>query len=144
MNINETMDIHFTFFPEASDVAEIYNGLVNFNSVHFADLDEKQVGVFIRDADGNIAGGLTGKILYTTLHINYLWVSDSIRSNGWGRTLLERVELEAKKVGVLRVCVDTYNFQAPDFYKKFGFSEIGRYADYPKKGFDKIFFQKNI
>jgi len=141
---NNAVDVYFTLHPEASDIASIYNGLVSFNSPHFQDLNEIQFGAFVRDENGDIVGGLTGRIFDSALQINYLWLSDSIRSQGVGTALLEKVELEAKALDIATLCVDTYSFQAPDFYGKLGFVEMGRYVNYPKSGIDKIFFHKNI
>ena len=138
------MDIHFTLSPKESDVIKIYNGLVDFNLVQFPDLDEKKFAVFIRNSDGEIIGGVSGKILYASLHINYLWISEAIRFKGFGRKILGIAETEARNLGLSNIYVDTYSFQAPDFYRKLGFTEVGRYVDYPKAGIAKIFFQKQL
>lgn len=138
------MEMSFTYSPSKTEIETIYNGLVEFNTQNFKELNEIQFGVFIRDETGNIVGGATGKSLYTTFHINYFWISESFRFKGLGKELFHRIELEAKKNGALNIFLETYSFQAPDFYKGLGFTEVGRYSDYPKAGIDKIVFQKRI
>ena len=138
------MEIDVTYSPAAEDISAIYNGLVEFNAPYFPNLEEKSVAGFIRNADGTIIGGVSAVIIFTSLHVRYLWLSESIRSGGYGRKLLSAIELEAKQAGVENVYVDTYTFQAPGFYEKLGFAEVGRYRNYPKVGVDKIFYSKKL
>ena len=58
--------------------------------------------------------------------------------------LIQRVEYEARSLGVMNIYLETYSFQAAKFYEKFGFKKVGRYTDYPKASVDKIFFQKRV
>jgi ribosomal protein S18 acetylase RimI-like enzyme len=138
------MEIEFTSSPLESDVLSIYSGLVAFNEPQFPGLKENNMGFFVRDQNETVIGGIVAKHLYTSFHINYLWLHASIRSLGIGRELIQRVEHEARALGVVNIYLDTYTFQAPGFYKKYGFKEVGRYVDYPKQGIDKIFFQKTL
>ncbi|RKF20355.1 GNAT family N-acetyltransferase [Alginatibacterium sediminis] len=108
------------------------------------DLDEKSVGYFIRDEHGDIVGGLIAKLMFTTLHVKYLWISESIRRLGFGKKLIELAQRDANQQGVINVFLDTYSFQAPLFYESLGFKEAGRYNDYPMRGVDKIFYQKTL
>jgi N-acetylglutamate synthase-like GNAT family acetyltransferase len=57
---------------------------------------------------------------------------------------MAEVEQQAKKLGVTDIYLDTYTFQAPGFYAKLGFEEVGRYTGFPTRGVDKIFLQKKI
>ena len=136
------MNIDISVFPSEKEISEIYNGLAEFNKPHFPDLDESTVGYFIRNDDGKILGGLIGKLLFTTLHVKYLWLSQPLRNLGYGTKLLQLAESEAKNRGVVNVFLDTYTFQAPQFYEQHGYSEVGRYTDYPRLGVDKVFYKK--
>jgi N-acetylglutamate synthase-like GNAT family acetyltransferase len=57
---------------------------------------------------------------------------------------MSRIEQEAKAHGVTHLYLDTYTFQAPKFYAKLGFQEVGRFEGFPTAGIDKIFLQKTI
>ncbi len=138
------MEIDFKFSPSKEDVSTIYDGLLEFNKPHFPDLEENSFGLFVRDQKTNILGGLTGKFLFTTCHITYLWLSESIRGKGMGTKLIKQIESEAKILGIENIFLDTYTFQAPGFYEKIGFNDTGRYKDYPLPGVDKVFYQKRI
>jgi hypothetical protein len=45
------------------------------------------------------------------------------------------------KRGVRSICLDTFSFQAPAFYKKLGFKQFGKLKDFPK-GHERIWLKK--
>ncbi|RXJ67202.1 histone acetyltransferase [Veronia nyctiphanis] len=138
------MDIDFVFSPSEKEASAIFNGLSEFNKTHFPKLDEASFGCFVRNEFGETLGGMTGKMLFSSLHVHYFWLSEPLRGLGVGSQVIQHVELEAKNRGISNVYLDTYSFQAPKFYEKLGYIEVGRYSDYPKAGIDKIFYQKHI
>ncbi|MGY0216527.1 GNAT family N-acetyltransferase [Endozoicomonadaceae bacterium StTr2] len=138
------MKIEFSHKPSEQDITAIYEGLVEFNQPEFPDFEEQPIACFIKGSDGKIAGGLTGEILYQNIFVKYFWLSRELRGQGYGTALLQRLEQEAQKAGVEQIMLDTFSFQAPEFYKKYGFREIGRFDDYPKQGVAKIFLTKKV
>ncbi len=99
---------------------------------------------YLKNNEGEIIGGLTSEITYENIYVKYFWVSKKIRNNGHGKALLSRLEQEALTHKIDNIHLDTFSFQAPEFYSRLGFKEVGRFKDYPKKGVDKIFFSKKI
>ena len=138
------MKIDFTLSPEEQDITTLLDGLKVFNAPAFPNRKTKAFGLFVRDTDNNVIGGLSGEITFSSLFVKYLWLSESVRGQGLGEALLKRLEQEAKKEGVDNLCLDTYTFQAPTFYKKCGYIEVGRFTDFPREGVDQIFLQKRI
>ncbi|MCL1125623.1 GNAT family N-acetyltransferase [Shewanella surugensis] len=138
------MDIKVTLKPLKEEIESIYAGLSEFNCAYFSDLSEQSIACFIRDEDNKIVGGLTALILLESLHVNYLWLAEFIRGEGLGKQLINRIEAEARLRGLKNLFLDTYTFQAPRFYERLGFVEVGRFRDYPKKDVDKIFYRKQI
>lgn len=138
------MKIEFILSPTDKDVAEINNGLSGFNEPHFPDLVETSFGYFVRDEGGQILGGAVGKLILTAFHLKYFWLTNSLRGLGYGTKILNLMEQEALKQGAINMFLDTYSFQAPEFYELAGYKEVGRYTDYPKAGVDKIFYQKTL
>lgn len=78
------------------------------------------------DGDGGFIGGLSGQILQRWLYVRLLAVAPQARALGVGRKLMAGAEEEARKRGLVGVYLDTYDFQAPGFYEKLGYSEFGR------------------
>lgn len=90
-----------------------------------------QVGIYARDESGQIVGGITGEIHWTTLMIDYLWVDEALRGQGLGGELLRRAEAEAARQGCTAASLTTFDFQAPAFYQRLGYRIIGQMDDYP-------------
>lgn len=138
------MNIQFVLNPPKNIKDVIYQGLKSFNMRHLPDQELRTLACYVEDDEGNFAGGLTGEIYTNTLFVEFLWVDEQQRQLGIGSLLMERIESEAKEYDVTDLYLDTYSFQAPDFYAKLGFKEVGRYTGFPTAGVDKIFLQKKI
>ena len=138
------MKIDLIVSPSDKEISDIYNGLSAFNEPYFPDLDETSLGYFYRNEDGGVLGGAVGKLIFTAFHLKYFWLSEPLRGLGYGTQVLKLMEQEAIKRGAINMFLDTYSFQAPEFYKSAGFQEVGRFTDYPKAGVDNIFYQKAL
>lgn len=86
---------------------------------------EEDVGVRATQ-DGKLLGGLTGKAHLGWLYVKLLAMTPDARGKGVGARLMERGEEIARGMGLVGVYLDTYDFQAPGFYEKIGYTEIGR------------------
>ncbi|KJZ11249.1 histone acetyltransferase [Marinomonas sp. S3726] len=138
------MKIDLIVSPSDKEISDIYNGLSAFNEPYFPDLDETSLGYFYRNEGGCVLGGAVGKLIFTAFHLKYFWLSEPLRGLGYGTQVLKLMEQEAIKRGAINMFLDTYSFQAPEFYESAGYQEVGRFADYPKAGVDKIFYQKHL
>ncbi|SNJ78826.1 acetyltransferase GNAT family [Streptococcus pneumoniae] len=63
-----------------------------------------------------------------------LFVKEELRGQGIGSKLLQQAETEAKNRNCRFAFVNTYQFQALDFYKRYGYKEVFRLQDYPYIG----------
>jgi GNAT superfamily N-acetyltransferase len=95
----------------------------------------------IRDDKGSVAGGFWGCTLFGWLHVQMLFVPESLRRLGVGAALMASAETEARKRGCRGACVDTFSFQAAPFYQKIGFTLFGKLDDCPP-GHDRLYFHK--
>lgn len=117
---------------ENSDVFEtLVFELRKFNMSHMGNEKSKPLSVIAADDSGNLIGGVSGRTIYNQLLIEILWVSESARGCGLGRSLMLRAESEAKARGCIAAQVDTLSFQAPNFYQKLGFEIVGKVAGIP-------------
>jgi ribosomal protein S18 acetylase RimI-like enzyme len=89
------------------------------------------VSLFLEDEHNEVVGGLLGNIWGGCLHVTYLWIAETLRGRGHGRALLQRAEARARERGCHAVFLETFSFQAPDFYKKLGYEVFGEAADWP-------------
>lgn len=87
----------------------------------------------IKDDNGNVIAGILG-VLYcwNCLYIDVLWVDEEYRNSDLGSKLLQDVEEEAKSKGSKLVHLDTFDFQAKEFYIKQGYSVFGELDNCPE------------
>lgn len=96
--------------------------------------DEREVPlhVWALDEQEELAGGLTGHTWARWLHVTYLWVDGRHRGTGLGSRLLAEAERVAHgERGCAASRVETWDFQAPGFYKKRGYDVVCVIPDYP-------------
>ena len=103
----------------------------------------KPIEIIARNEQNEIIGGLYGRSLWGTLEIKTFVVKTENRNEGIGRKLIEEAEKEAKIRNCRFISLDTFSFQAPEFYEKLGFEKIGTETDFPK-GFEKYYYRKKI
>jgi len=97
-----------------------------------------------KGSNGEILAGINS-ILYcwNCLSIDVLWVKEEFRKNGYGSALLNEVEKIAKEKGCKLVHLDTFDFQAKDFYLKHGYEVFGVLDDCPSEH-KHYYMKKNI
>jgi ribosomal protein S18 acetylase RimI-like enzyme len=98
---------------------------------------------FIRDDQGLIVGGCAGDNMYGGLFVGQLWVKEELRGKGYGTQLMSLAEDLARKSQCRFIAVNTFDWEALDFYKKLGF-----YVELARHGFDKdsvfYFLRKDV
>jgi len=92
---------------------------------------------------GKIVGGLVAETYWGWMYVKMLWVAERHRGKGFGQSLLRMAEAEASKRGVRNVFLDSFTFQAPDFYLKLGYREFGRLKEFPA-GHDRVWMTKAL
>lgn len=118
-------------------------GLEQFNRQHMEAGAPKSFAVTARD-EGVERGGVIAEGVGEWMYVTLLWVEEAFRRRGFGTSLLRQAEQEAKQRGAKGILVDTYSFQAPDFYRKHGYSAYGQVADFPQAGMVWFRFMKAL
>ena len=76
---------------------------------------------FLAKEGDEVLGVITGKAYYKEVHVQDLIVIEKYRKQHIGMKLLAKVEEFAREKNVEQINLTTYAFQAPEFYKKYGF-----------------------
>lgn len=76
-------------------------------------------------------------------YIKMLWVDENYRGQKLGMRLIDLVEEYARQQGYSKLWVDTYAYQAPEFYLKCGFKKICEVPEY-QAGHARIFLRKDF
>lgn len=128
--------------PTEEERLAILAPLVDYNAQQAGDGLSEKLALLVRDeVSGEILGGLHARVLYRWLFVELLVVPEQTRGQGMGSTLMQRAEDLARERGCVGVWLDTFEFQAPDFYRQHGYTEFGHIDDYPP-GHKRFFFQK--
>ena len=102
----------------------------------------KPISLVYRE-DTEIKAGISGKLQWNWLIIDYLWVDNAYRSKGIGSQLLSEIEALAKKQGADQAMLSSFSFQAPKFYEKNGYQCFASLDNSPT-GHSEHFFKKQL
>jgi len=142
MDLPHGLRLSFEKDPSREDRNFIDEGLGAYNAPFLPDSRYSYFGIFVRDEAGQIRAGLIGYCYAGWLFVNLLWVHTDLRRRGIGQTLLAEAERHGIEFGCHSSFLDTFSFQGPDFYPKFGYREFAR-LDYPPDH-QRIFLKKQL
>ena len=103
----------------------------------------RTVALILRDEDGAIVAGLSGWTWGGCMEVEFLWVRADQRHKGYGSRLLALAEAEAVARGCRQATLSTHDFQAPDFYRRYGYVVCGAVDEYPQ-GHQKLYLKKTL
>jgi GNAT superfamily N-acetyltransferase len=134
-------DLPITDVHDEAAVAELRDRVIAYNIAVTGYDDGRSLSCFLRDDDGELRAGLDGFTWGGYGMIDWLWVAEPERGNGLGRRLVQSAEREAAARGCTVMRVNTHSFQAPGFYRKLGYDEVGFAAGAPSMH-GEFFFAK--
>lgn len=130
--------------PLTPDVREaIIQPLLDHNQWHGMGLEGEEMAFALLDDSGTIAGGLLGYWRDGWLFVASLSVRPDLRGQGHGKALMDRLEDWVRGRHGTGVWLDSHGFQAPEFYRRLGYEEMGRLRDY-LPGVDRLWFVKRL
>jgi GNAT superfamily N-acetyltransferase len=129
--------------PDRETVAALHRGLGAYNAAMHGPDASAPLWFIARDVAGQVRAGLRGQTLWSWCFVNLLWVAEPHRRNGLGSQLLKGAESSARTRGCVGIYLDTFSFQAPDFYKRHGYTEFGRLDGFPA-GHARIWMMKML
>lgn len=89
-------------------------------------------------------GGAVASLFGNTLHLSLLGVDLSYRHEGVGSRLMEAVQQIALENQCLYMTVNTQDYQAREFYERYGFEVFASVENMPFVGTTKFYFKKQI
>jgi hypothetical protein len=128
--MDEEYHIVYVDKPEQSAWGIIGQGIHHYNLQQAGDDKFQRLCFVLHTADQVIVGGVIGEIYWDWFHIDLLWLKDELRGRGYGR-------------GAKNAYLDTFSFQAPDFYRRHGYQVFGELGDFPP-GHQRYFLAKQL
>jgi len=122
---------------------ELWKGLLRFNREQAGPFHYARTVMSVRDGKGRLLGGLILQSYWRESYIELLWMSERARGTGFGSRLLKQAESRARRRGGRLIHLNTYSFQAPDFYEKLGYRRFGGMSGSPQ-GHSRHFYAKHL
>ena len=129
--------------PEDAMWEVIGGGIHHYNVQQAGDAQGKQVCIILYTPQQEIAGGLIGETHWGWFYINLMFVKEELRGRGFGHRILTLAEEKARQSGAKHAYLDTFSFQAPDFYEKHGYRVFGELKDFPP-GHQRYYLTKQL
>ncbi|MFQ5933930.1 MAG: GNAT family N-acetyltransferase [Dehalococcoidia bacterium] len=146
MKDNDSPDEYRWSFQEGFDEQAtefLRDRITEYNFATTNTYDGKGLTMCVRDKDDRIVAGIDGWTWGQCLFIQSLWVREDLRLKGYGGRLLQATEKEAISRGCHQSLLDTHSFQAPGFYKKYGYEVVGVANNYPV-GYQHLHMRKSL
>jgi GNAT superfamily N-acetyltransferase len=137
--------VTLTDAPDPAAIAVITDGLGAYNDAAAGSpSDFRPLGVLVSDPEtGAVLGGLYGRSYRGVLFIDRFFLPAHMRRNRIGARLLAMAEDEGRRRGCAVIALFTLHFQAPDFYRKQGYTEAACLAP-PPPGATRFLMSKNL
>ncbi|CJG04778.1 acetyltransferase [Streptococcus pneumoniae] len=152
IRLNSLIDLRMFYFislyfrlenKESHKSQEIGNLIRVYNRSKREEAESEPLNLYVEDEKGNLLAGLIAETFGNWLEIEYLFVKEELRGQGIGSKLLQQAESEAKNRNCCFSFVNTYQFQALDFYQKHGYKEVFSLQDYLYIR-QRYYYQKNL
>lgn len=129
--------------PTPEEARLITASLKEFSEAHSETRDRVELTIVVRDSESRILGGLRGVTAWRWLYLSHLWVEEFARHQRLGTRLILAAEDEARKRGCRYSHLETFSFQALDFYLKLGYQQYAALEDYPP-GHTRLYLRKTL
>lgn len=127
----------------AADANEVRKNLIAFNLQNVPNDVYEEVNLCLKDSAGRLIAGLNSVICWNWMEIDILWVDEACRGQGLGQRLLEEAESIARSNDCTFIKLNTFSFQAPEFYEKYGFKIIATFENAPT-GYTHYYLKKDL
>ena len=121
----------------------ILKGLKAYNESKIGSYSRETFVLFVKNESEDIIAGLCGDILGELCALHLLWVDQEHRLKGVGKNIINVLEEYALSKKCKIIQLDTTEFQAKDFYKKYGYLEIAT-LDKGFMGYKQFIMRKNL
>lgn len=135
--------INFINNPPTEIIEALYKGLEEHAVKALGAKSFESFGFLTYGSHDKLIAGCTVILMYGVLYIKLLWVDESERGKGLGRALIEKAEAFARENQCRYITVDTFSWQAKDFYEKMGYTIEHVYDGYDDDS-KFYFFRKKV
>jgi len=140
--VTTNTDLEVQSPPDPDDSQLLNDGLIADVDLHVP-LQFATYAIFLRDAAGLLHGGLWGYFYWNWFDLRFVWMSDSVRGQGFGKQAVQMLFAECQRRDVVGIKSDTASFQSLSFYQAQGFEVFGTLDNRPP-GYTSYFIQRRF
>lgn len=96
--------------------------LIEYETSQGIDVNYNKFALVLTDEYGDVFGVLNAFTAFSEIYVDDMWVHKSYRGKGYGKKLLQELESHFEDQGFNNINLVTSAFNAPEFYKKCGFT----------------------
>lgn len=136
--------INIEMVNELSKAVEnkMQNDLIVYEASHGVDVNYKRFSLILKNELQEVIGVLNAYTAFSEIYIDDIWVDSAHRGKGYGKQLMFTLENKFKGKGFNNINLVTSAFQAPEFYKKCGFTAEFTRENKKNPKLSKTFFVK--
>ncbi len=136
--------ISIKFVDQISEETEtkMRDDLVAYESSHGIDVNYKRFSLVLNNEQNETIGVLNAYTAFSEIYIDDMWVDSKHRRQGLGKKLIETLENHFQGKGFNNINLCTSQFNAPEFYKKCGFTAEFTRKNLKNPKLSKTFFVK--
>ncbi len=127
--------------PAEDQLLAVDTGLEAHNHAAAPLMEVSALAAFATDESGAVVGGAVGRSWGRCCELLQLWVAPEHRAHGVGSRLLQAFEAHARTRGCSTFYLTTLSYQAPEFYRRHGYTVLAQIAGYPN-GIVKFLMQR--
>ena len=117
-------------------------GFIAYEALHGIDVNYRRFSVTISNGLGEIFGVINAFTAFAEIYVDDIWVDSAYRGKGYGKQLVLALENHFKGQGFNNINLVTSTFQAPEFYKKCGYTAEFTRINQKNPKLSKTFFVK--
>lgn len=129
--MSDRVQLEVSESARTEDLAVIDRGLTEFNEAEAPLTSVRPLHIVARDDQGSVIAGLVARTWGLCCEIQMLWVHPAFRRSGVGTRMMRDAEAEAIRRGCDTVMLETFSFQAPEFYEQLGYQTKHRVGGMP-------------
>lgn len=136
-NINKFIELSDIELEELEERLDSYDR--NFTNYKI----DGNIRIGIKKDNKLIAGAYACMTSFRIMYVCTVYVEEDYRNKGYGRALMNEIEVRAKEIGANMIRLDTFDWQGREFYKALNYEEVGYYRS-DEDNFSESFFLKRI
>lgn len=130
--MSSTLDTIRVKAADTEDVERIKQAMDAFDAKMLPPENIRDLNFVVRNGKEEIIGGIIANTRYSTVYINTVWVDERYRKQGIGKKLIDRVELEARKMGCICSALGSWeSFNTRHFYESLEYVIVSVTFDSP-------------